>query len=406
VFDSTLRQGLAVQLDQSPFLNVISEERVRQTLSLMGKPTDTKLTPELARELCERAGATAALDGSIAQIGTQYLLTLEVVNCSNGESLARTEAQASDKSHILDGLGKAASDIRNKLGESLTSVQKFDTPLQQATTPSLEALQSFSLGWRTVEETGHSGSSIPFFERSVKLDPNFAAAYAVLGTIYSNLGENRLASDNLRKAYGLRDHVSQRERLFIEAQYHNLVTGDLEKAQQVLQVYAQTYPRDGVARNRLGNVFAMLGQNEKSLTELRESLRLNPDSGFEYNNVVCAYMGLNRLEEARATAEEAQAKKLEISDSLYILGFLQNDGAAMKQQVAVNIGKLGVEDGLLGYEADTSAYFGQLGNARAFSDRAVAAAERAKEHEVAASYDAEAALREALFGNAAEARHR
>ena len=406
VFDGTLRRGLAVQLEQSPFLSLVSDKRIQQMLRLMGQPANAKLTPEIAREVCQRSGDTAFIDGSIAQIGSQYSLILNAVNCSNGESLASTEAQANDKSHVLDALGKAATEIRRRLGETLSTVQKFDKPLQEATTPSLEALQAYSLGWKVVGE-GDSAAAIPFCERAIQLDPNFALAYAELGGAYYNVGENRLAAENVRKAYELRAHVSERERFLIEGEYHYLVTGDLEKEQRVLQVYAQTYPRDSIPRNLLGILFSINGYYEKALAEMRESLRLAPaDSSVEYDNVVLAYIRLNRFEEARAVAEEAKAKKLDVSDSLYLLAFLQNDAAGMSRQVAFNAGKPGVEDNFLGYEADTAAYYGQLRKAREFSTRAAASAERAGEHEAAASYEVEAALREALFGNTTEVRYR
>ena len=384
VFDGTLRRGLAVQLEQSPFLSLVSDERIQQTLRLMGQPPDAKLTPEIAREVCQRSGDTAFIDGSIAQIGSQYSLILSAVNCSNGESLASTEAQANDKSHVLDALGKAATEIRRRLGETLSTVQKFDTPLQEATTPSLEALQSFSLGSKTAE-AGDSAAAIPFGERAIQLDPNFALAYVLLGIVYSNMGERRLAAENARKAYELRAHVSERERFHIEGAYHFVVTGDLEKAQRVAQVYAQTYPRDWRPRNQLGALFPIYGYYEKSLAEHRETLRLNPESSLVYNNVVNAYIRLNRLEEARATAEEAKAKKLDVSGSLYILDSLKDDAAETSQQVGFNAGKPGEDDDFLGYEADTAAYYGQLRKAREFSTRVAASAERAGEHETAAS---------------------
>jgi eukaryotic-like serine/threonine-protein kinase len=406
VFDGTLRQGLSVQLEQSPFLSLVSESGIQQGLRLMGQPAEAKLTPELARDLCQRAGGTAVLDGSIAQIGTQYLLTLKAVNCSNGELLASTEAEASDKSHILDALGKAASEIRNKLGESLSTVQKFDTPLQQATTPSLEALQAYSLAWKAEVGGNNSAAAVPLLQRAITLDPNFALAYADLGWSHSNLQEGSLASADVRKAFELRERVSEYEKLYIEAQYDYLVTGDLEKAQRTMEVFAQTYPRDWEPPAELGNLLTMLGQHEKSLAENREAIRLNPDSSLSYNNLVYDYLHLNRLEEARATAEAAKAKKLDVSDSLYMLGFLQNDAAEMKQQVAVNAGKPGVEDGFLAYEANTAAYYGRLREAREFSRRAEDSAELSGEKETSATYSATSGLREALFGNAGEARRR
>jgi eukaryotic-like serine/threonine-protein kinase len=408
VFDGTLRQGLSVQLEQSPFLSIISDEQIKQTLQMMGQKPDAKLTPENARELCQRTGSAATIDGSITQIGTQYSLILKAMNCSNGKSLTSTEAQASDKSHILDALGKSATEIRNKLGESLTTVQKFDTPLQQATTPSLEALQAYSLGWKTMVG-GDSASAVPLLQRAVTLDPNFATAYRLLAIGYSNLGETSLASENTRKAFELRERVSEHEKLLIEARYYDQVTGDLGKAQRAAEVCAQTYPRDWEAVAERGSLFRTLGQYDESLTAYREVLRLNPDSGLPYFNLIYNYVRLNRLDEARATAEEAQAKKLDspvLHFFLYDIAFLQNDAAGMAQQVAWSTGKPGVEDVLMEYEADTAAHAGRLEKAQTSSRQAVASAERADKREKAASYEVEAALWEALYGNMAEARHR
>jgi Flp pilus assembly protein TadD/predicted Ser/Thr protein kinase len=409
VFDGALRQGLAVQLEQSPFLSLISEQRIQQTLRLMGQPPDVRVTPEIARDLCQRTGSAAVVDGSIAQIGTQYSLILKAVNCSSGESLASTEAQASDKNHVLDALGKAAFEIRSKLGESLSTVQKFDTPVEQATTPSLEALQAYSLGWKTFVGKGDNAAAVPLFQRAIRLDPNFAMAYASLGVDYSNLGETSLAAENTRKAYELRARVSEREKFYIESHYYHYVTGDLEKARQVYELWAQTYPRDFVPPTNLGAIYGNLGQYDKGLAESREAFRLDLGNGLSYTNLVSSYLVLNRLEEARATAEEAQVKKLDspyLRFYLYQLAFLQNDAAGMAQQVARSAGKPGAEDVLLAFEADTAAYSGRLGKAREFSRRAVASAERAEEKETAAGYEADAALRQALFGNAAEARER
>jgi serine/threonine protein kinase len=409
VFDGTLRQGLSVQLEQSPFLSIVPDQHIQQTLQMMGQKPDAKLTPELARDLCQRSGGTAVLNGSITQIGAQYLLTLKAVNCVSGESLASTEAQASDKSHVLDALGKTASEIRNKLGESLSTVQKFDTPPEQATTPSLEALQAFSLGHKTMVGKGDYAAAVPLFQRAIRLDPNFAMAYARLGTSYSNIGETTLGAENTRKAYELRDQVSEEEKFYIESHYYHNVTGDLEKARQVYELWTQTYPRDWLPQAPLFAIYSILGQYEKSLEEAREEFRLNPASGEAYAILVFSYLSLNRLEEAWATAEEAQAKKFDspsLRFLLYQLAFLQNNAAGMAQQVAWAAGKPGVEDVLLAYEADTAGYSGRLGEAREFSQRAVASAERAGEKEVAASYEAEAALREALFGNPPEAHQR
>jgi eukaryotic-like serine/threonine-protein kinase len=409
VFDGTLRQGLSVQLEQSPFLSIISDQQIQQTLQMMGRKPDAKLTPEIARELCQRTGSAAVLDGSITQIGTPYLLTVKAVNCSIGESLASTEAQASDKSHVLDALGKAASEIRNKLGESLSTVKKFDTPLEQATTPSLEALEAFSSGKKVLYATG-SSAAIPFFKRAIELDPNFALAYAMLGRMYGDIGESSTAADYTRKAYELRDRTSEAEKYFISASFHMVVTGNTDMAEQTCELWMQAYPRSELPHDFLsGIIYPVLGQYEKAVEQATEAIRLNPDFPISYDILMFSNIALNRLDEAKATYEHAIERKLGFPffyTGLYEVAFLQNDAAAMAQQVAWAAGKPGVEDLLLYNEADTAAYSGRLGKARELSRRAVASAERAQEKETAASYEAGAALREALFGNAAGARQR
>ena len=374
----------------------------------MGQPSETKLTPAVSRELCQRTASAAVLNGSIAQIGTQYLLTVKAINCVSGASLASTEAQASDKNHVLDALGKTASEIRNKLGESLSTVQKYDTPLEEATTSSLEALKAFSSGERIAESKG-SAEAIPFFNRAVELDPNFVMAYFELGFKYGNLREDALSSQNFQKAFDLRNRVSEYEKLAVEAAYYGGVIGDLEKSRQSYELLAQIYPRDGLAINQLGFTYSALGQYDKALPQMREGLRLYPESPLSYSNLAIVCLRLNRLEEARATLAEATKRNLEyptLHRRLYFLAFLQNDASAMAQQLAWGTGKPGVEDLLLSHEADTAAQSGQLSRARMFSDRAIASAERAGEKEAAANHEANAALREAFFGNAAEARKR
>jgi serine/threonine protein kinase/Tfp pilus assembly protein PilF len=408
VFDEALRQGLSVQLEQSPFLSLISDQQIQQTLQMMGQKPGAKLTPEIAREVCQRTGSAAVLDGSIAQIGSQYNMILKAVNCSNGKTLTSTEALASDKNQVLEALAKAASEIRNKLGESLSTVQKFDTPLEQATTPSLEALQAYSLGRKTAGE-GDFAAAVPFFQRAISLDPNFAVAYLSLGIDYSTLRESTLAAESIGKAFELRERVSQVERLRIESGYSINAVGNLEKARETCEFWAQTYPRDGAARHSLAIVYATLGQYDKSFPEFREALRLQPDNRVLYANNVSAYLVLNRFVEARATAEEAKSKNLDsyvLHRRFYMLAFLENDTSGMAQQVAWSAGQPGVEDALLGFEADAAAYSGRLEKARMFSRQAVASAERAEEHETMAGYEIAAAVREALFGNSAEARQR
>jgi eukaryotic-like serine/threonine-protein kinase len=408
VFDGTLRPGLSVQLQQSPFLSIISDQQIQQTLRMMNQKPDSKLTPEIARELCQRTGSAAVLDGSIAQIGSRYLLTVKAVNCASGESLASTEAQASDKNHVRDALGKTASEMRSKLGESLSTVQKFDAPLIQVTTSSQEALQAYTSGLKAITEKLDSDAAIPLYQQAIKLDRNFAAAYTVLGEIYAGLGEDTLADENIRKAFELRAGRSEWEKLWIESEYR-LATGDREKARQGLEVWAQTYPRNWEPRRELGDVYAGLGQYDEALMEYREALRLYPESGLIYDNVVQAYIRLNRLEEARATVNEARAKNLDSSDlrvNLYILAFLRNDAAEMEQQVVFAKGKQGWEDQLLALEASTAAYSGRLKEARSFSDQAVASAERAEKREAAAGYEVGEATTEHLFGNEGEVRQR
>ncbi|MGH9712472.1 MAG: protein kinase domain-containing protein [Candidatus Acidiferrales bacterium] len=404
VFDGTLRQGLSVQLEQSPYLSLISDERTQQTLKMMGQSPDARLTPEISREICQRTASAAMLNGSIAQIGTQYTVILKAVNCANGESLASTEAEAGDKSHVLDALSKAASEMRGKLGESHSKLAKFDTPLSQATTPSLEALQAYSLA-RKMMGANDFPSTLPVLKRAITLDPNFAMAYATLATSYVNIGEPGLASENAKKAYELRDRVSEREKFYIDSHYYNMATGDMEKARQTLELWVQSYPRDEAAVTNLGVVYGNIGDPEKALASAQAAFQLNP-SGLNYSNLVSSFTSLNRFEEARALAEEAQTKKLDsanLHSALYALAFLRNDRAEMAKQAAWAAGKPGVEDVALAAEADTAADSGQVRKALELTRQAVASAERAEEKETAASYEAQAGLRQALFGYSATA---
>ena len=408
VFDGTLRQGLSVQLEQSPFLSIVPEQQVQQTLGMMGQKSDAKVTPEIAHEICQRTSSAVVLDGSIAEIGTQYNLILKAVNCSSGESLASTEAQASDKNHVLDALGKAATEMRSRLGESLSTVRGFDAPLEQATTPSLEALQAYTLGQKAFSGKGEFAASVPLFQRATRLDPNFAMAYNSLAVSYSNLGESILAVENGHKAYELRGRVTERERFQIESTYYYFVIGDLQKALQSCELWTRTYPRDDTPLNVEIGIYTIVGQYDKAVVAASEGLRLAPTPvGMGYAGLVDSYLSLNRFEAARSTAEEAQAKNLDshyLRFDLYRLAFLQNDTAGMAQQVAWAGGKLGLEDVLLGNDADTTAYFGQLGKARELSRQADSSATQAGQRETAALHEASAAIREALFGKGGEVR--
>ena len=405
VFDDTLRQGLEVQLEQSPFLSMLSEERIQQTLKLMEQSPNARLSPEVAREVCQRTSSTAALGGSIAQIGNQYTLILKAVNCANGDTLASVQEQASDKNHVLDALAKAGSDMRGKLGESLASVAKYDTPLQQASTSSLEALQAYSLG-RKLTGANDFAASIAPLQKAIKLDPNFAMAYAALGTSYNNIGEAGMAAEAGKKAYELRDRASEREKLYIDTHYYNFVTGDLEKAMSAYHEWLQSYPRDEIPYTNLGSIEGLIGRYDKSLADGQESFRLNP-SGLNYSNLVTAFIAANRLDEARATAEEAQAKKLDspyLRAALYQLSFLKNDAAGMAQNSAWAAGKPGIEDAMMAMDADTAAYAGKLRHAEELTKQAVNSAVRADQKETAAEYEAVAGVRQAFFGNAAAAK--
>ena len=408
VFDDALRQGLAVQLEQSPFLSLISDQRTRQTLQLMGKPADAKLTPEIARELCERTASKAYLSGTISNIGSQYVVGINAVNCQTGDTLAQEQATADSKERVLSALGDAATKLREKLGESLKTVHKLATPIEQATTPSLEALQAYSMGRNTMLAQGNYTAAVPLFQRAIQLDPNLAMAYASLGTTYHNLGEKELAAENTRRSFELRAKVSEREKFYIESHYHDFVTGDLNKARQVYELWAQTYPRESIPLTNLGVLYQGLGQYEKALESFRASQKISPNDALEYANLLVIYVNLNRIKEARAIAADAAAKKLDspgIRYALYQLSFLQSDDAGMAEQVSwAGADRPGDEAQLLYYQSDTAAYYGQLNRARELSRQAVASEERAGRKEGAAGCEAAAGLREALLGNGAEAK--
>jgi len=407
IFDDTLRQGLAAQLQQSPFLSLVSDQRIQQTLRLMGRPPDAKLSPAIAGELCQRAGSKAYLTGSISSMGSAYVIGVSAVNCQTGDSLAQEQVPANGKESVLKALGTASTQLREKLGESLKTVQKLDTPIDQATTPSLEALQAYSLGRKTMMGKGDYTAAVPLFQHSIQLDPNFAMAYASLGTTYHNLGEKILSAENTRKAYDLRARVSEWEKFYIESHYHHFVTGDMEKARQAYALWAQIYPREAVPSNNLGVVLQTLGQFDNSLAEFHEALRLAPSESIHFGNLVLANIHLNRLADAHTIAGEALAKNLDSSDLriyLYQLAFLNHDLPGMAQQVTWSSGKPGAESVMLCMEAGTAAYSGKLAAARDFSRQSAAAANRAGEKEVAAGCEAAAALWESLYGNISAAR--
>jgi class 3 adenylate cyclase/tetratricopeptide (TPR) repeat protein len=404
VFNDALKQGLAVELEQSPFLNILSEDRVSQQLRYMGHSVDDHVTPEIAQEVCRREGSKAMLLGSIASLGSHYVIGLKAVNCRNGDSLGKEQVEAERREDVLAKLHEAGTRLRNKLGESLTSIQKYDTPLEQATTSSLEALQAYSMAmkiWRSKQDS----AAIPLLKRAVEVDPHFALAYADLGVMYVDLGEADSSAEYAKKAYELRERVTERERFSIDSTYYQLVTGELEKAAQVNEQRKQTYPRDLAPYITLGLIDSYMGKLEPALAQDLEAMQLRPDTARVYENLSYDYLSLDRLPEAKAVLEAARAKKLDESllPNLYQLAFLENDDRGMSTCVSAGLGT-GNEDALLSSQADTEAFHGRLGRARDLSHRAVAAALREGTKETAATWQATAALREAEFGNAAQAR--
>jgi serine/threonine protein kinase/tetratricopeptide (TPR) repeat protein len=405
VFDDTLKQGLSVQLEQSPFLALVSDRRVNETLKLMGRQAGDRLTPEVTHEVCLRTGSKAMLTGSIAGLGSQYVIGLKAVNCDTGDVLAEAQEQAVGKEAVLKALDAAAVSMRSKLGESLSSVQKYATPVEEATTPSLEALKAYSLAIKKLSTEGEA-ASVPSLTRATELDSNFALAYAHLGNVYANLNQATRGMEPIRSAYELRGRVSERERLYIDTCYYSRVTGEMEKATQVCELWKQTYPRDVTPYLWLGNFYQILGRYEKGLQESRAALRLQPNSVTSYANLANTDLILNRVEEAQQVLSQAQARGLSSPSMqvfLYRLAFLRGDLAEMERRVAAAAGQP-AEDHLLAQQADTEAYHGRLAKARALTRRTVDSALRDGRLEAAATFRTAAALREAAFGNREQAR--
>ncbi len=385
VFDDTLKTALNVSLNQSPFLNVLSDSNVAKTLKMMTKPRDTRLTPDVARELCQRAGSKAYIVGSIASLGSQYVLGLKVVNCQSGDTLAQEQATAAGKEKVLDTLGEAASKLRGELGESLASVQKLDAPLSEVTTSSLEALQAFSLGIKALREKG-SSAALPYFQHAIELDPNFAMGYADVGVAYSIMSETGRASEYYTKAFQLKDHASEREKLFITADYYSGVTGELDKAAQTYQEWIASYTRHSGAYGELGIVYGEQGQYEKAAESTREYLRLAPDNVGGYGNLANYLLALQRFDEARQTIQQAQERKLDnllLHNALYALAFVRGDSSSMAEQQQWFAGKPEENFGL-SLASDTEAYVGHLGKARELTKRSVDSAVRADSKEIPA----------------------
>jgi len=406
LFDDTLKQGLSVQLQQSPFLDLVSDNKVNQTLKLMGRPAGDRLTPEVAREVCQRTGSKAMVTGSIAGLGTQYVIGLKAVNCNTGDGLAGVQEQAAGKEEVLKALDAAAVSLRSKLGESLSSVQQYATPVAETTTPSLEALKAYSLGWKTRFAKGET-AALPFFKRAVELDPKFAMAYRAMAVFYANVNAVGKAAENARKAFDLRDKVSERERFSIEGFYYLVATGELEKGAQTFELWKQTYPRDFLPYENLGYIYAGLGNFEKALEECGEGLRLEPNNAVSYVNVGGGYTSLNRLDEAEAVYKQSEEHKLESEALLqyrYQLAFLKDDATKMSRLASAATGKPGTEDLLLAAQADTEGWHGRLKTAQELTRRAMDSAEHNDAKESAAAYQAAASLREVESGNYEQAR--
>ena len=403
VFDGTLRQGLSAQLEQSPFLSLVSDEHIAHTLQLMNEPRQARLTPELARQVCQRTASAASIEGSISSLGSQYVLGLKAVNCRTGDLLSEEQVTANGKEQVLEALGKAATRLRGKLGESMASVQKYDAMPQNVTTPSLEALQAYGLGTRTVEVANDYVAATPFFERAVALDPNFAMAYLRLAEDYQPQGELGRSAENARKAYQLRDRTSEQEKLAISSFYEYVVTGNLEAARSSYELWARTFPReDDEPQNMLWLINAAFGEYEKSHSAAQEAAKLNPGSANNIVSVVYTEQWLNHLDKAKATAQDARTRNLEspwIPLILYTVDFVAHDAAGMEQEAARAMGKPGIEDQILFLQSETAAYGGEFTKARELTRRAADSALRAQEKETAAEYLAHNSIRDALEGN-------
>jgi tetratricopeptide (TPR) repeat protein len=406
VFDAAVRQGLEVQLGQSPFLNLVSEEQTRQTLQMMKQAPDTRLTGNVVREVCQRNNGAAILQSSITQMGTRFDLVLKATSCATGESLGTTEAQASDKNQVLDAIGKASSKIREKLGESLTTVQRFDTPLAQATTPSLEALRAYSLGLAKWGK-GDPAGAIPLQQQAVELDPEFAMAYLYLGQSHMVLGQHARGREQIQKAFALRNRASERERFNLVAVYHQSVSLDFERTIENAELWAQSYPRDFSPHRVLGFEYGVLGKHERSVEEFRKAQQLDPGQSLPYAGLMEGYMRMERFADARGVFEEAKAHHVEAGEVdllRYRLAFLEGDNETMEKQAGVLSNEPGFAIPLLSGQSNTAAYFGHLKVARDLAGRATEMALRARDPMVAATKESDAARQEVLFGNAAEAR--
>jgi eukaryotic-like serine/threonine-protein kinase len=409
VFDDTLRQGLAVELQQSPFFSLISDQQIQSTLALMGQPKDARLTPETARQICERTGSTAMLAGSVAALGSRYVVGLRAENCHTGSILDQEQAVSANREDVLNSLSQTAHKFRTRVGESLATVEKHSTPLAEATTSSLEALKAYSTGMKAELSAGNT-AAVPFFRRAIEIDPQFAMAYANLGLAYSSIGESVLSAESTTKAWQLRDRVSDREKFFIDFLYEREVTGNLEKAYQTLETWYQTYPRgeQPSPHDLLGGLSTHgTGRFERAIEITREQIAADPTVVFGYHNLASSLFFLDRFPEAEKTLEQAAERKVEEPYLLvfrYTLAALKDDKEQMDRVVALAKGKHGAEHWVAHAEALALARSGRLQDSRRSSSRAVNLALQEGQREKAASYRAAQAVSEAVCGNGAEAK--
>jgi tetratricopeptide (TPR) repeat protein/predicted Ser/Thr protein kinase len=408
VFDDTLKDALGVALRQSPFLDIASDEKVTATLRLMTKSADIRLTPQVAREVCQRSQSKAYIGGSIATLGSQYVIGLRAVNCANGNILVQEQTTATSKEKVLDALGSAVSKLRGELGESLASVQKSDMPLEQLTTPSLEALQAYTLGGKAQDEGKGYSAALSYFLRAIELDPNFAHAYSSAGVMYLALGDSARGKEYITKAYALRGRASAYESLLMQADYYDYVLGDLDKALELYQQMTESNPRDIIPWGHMAIAYSNLGQPEKTLEAFKQLVRLQPESGLFYSSLVDSERRLGHFSEAHKTSDLAASRGFDdfyLRWELYVLAFIEGDSKGMAEQVAWFEGKPPNTQYLfLSLEAETEAYHGHTRAAQEFSRRAAAAAVQAGDLEAAASYHLEAAWRETVFGDMPGAR--
>lgn len=407
VFDGTLRESLSGQLEQSPFLSLVSDDRIAQTLTLMAKPNNARLTPDIARDVCQRTASAATVEGSISSLGNQYVLDLKAVNCHTGDLLAEEQVTANGKDQVLKALGDAVTLLRGKMGESLTSVQKYNALPQDVTTSSLEALQAYTLGLQTTDIVNDYTRGIPLFQQAISLDPKFAMAYLELAQSYQPLGELDLCAENARKAYELRDRTSESEKLAISAFYQLAVTGNLEAARSAYNLWAQTYPRDENPESNLWVAYALMGSYDNAHEAAQRAFDDNPVSGNNYVNLAYSYQWIGQLDKAKDTIKRSRAHAIDspwIPLVLYNVDFLQHDAAGMQQQVADALGKPGIDNQILFLESETAADGGQFANARDLARRAADSAQRVGEKETAAEYLTHDAIRQALVGNDSVAR--